>query len=320
MEEFSAPEERAAIRTLEELLREQDTPQDQQVPSCIKKCSQKFPSLSLYPPVELFVKLVTKLFESFLDTIVQDNLTKEQCKSLKHLRSLNYVVYTSVDKGGNFVIWSKKMYEAEVYCQLRDQTCYKKLTFNPLSKFQCELHSILHSAVYGNIISKDLSEALRVPHPVTATLCLLPKVHKNPTRSPDLLQRIKGIHLEPDTLLVTCDIESLYTSIRHTDGLTATKFFLTSSNYKPEMHIIKAVPYGQYLRARRICSSEENFKIQADDLRKRFRNRSYSNHNLKYAYNRAKQQSRYQLLQPKQKKNEDDQILQDLRNIASDGT
>ncbi|XP_056391573.1 uncharacterized protein LOC130284811 isoform X1 [Hyla sarda] len=64
--------------------------------------------------------------------------------------------------------------------------------------------------------------------------------------------------------------------------------------------MIRAVPYGQYLRARRICSTESTFHQQADDLRQRFKDRGYSNRNIKKAYNRAKVQQRSQLLRPKQ--------------------
>ncbi|XP_071994082.1 uncharacterized protein [Engystomops pustulosus] len=44
------------------------------------------------------------------------------------------------------------------------------------------------------------------------------------------LNRLNDITMEDNMLLVTADVEALYTSIRHTDGLTAVKFFLETSN------------------------------------------------------------------------------------------
>lgn len=43
-----------------------------------------------------------------------------------------------------------------------------------------------------------------------------------------------GIQLESDMLITTCDVESLYTSIKHRDGLDAVRFYLTMSNLSPE--------------------------------------------------------------------------------------
>ncbi|XP_056391575.1 uncharacterized protein LOC130284811 isoform X3 [Hyla sarda] len=82
--------------------------------------------------------------------------------------------------------------------------------------------------------------------------------------------------------------------------------------------MIRAVPYGQYLRARRICSTESTFHQQADDLRQRFKDRGYSNRNIKKAYNRAKVQQRSQLLRPKQPLPTNEQILQAQDNSLFD--
>ncbi|XP_040293005.1 uncharacterized protein LOC121004741 [Bufo bufo] len=46
-----------------------------------------------------------------------------------------------------------------------------------------------------------------------------------------MLRRLNGIHVDPDVVLVTCDIESLYTSIYHDQGVRASRSFLTMSDY-----------------------------------------------------------------------------------------
>ncbi|KAM4012017.1 janus kinase and microtubule-interacting protein 1-like, partial [Anomaloglossus baeobatrachus] len=67
-----------------------------------------------------------------------------------------------------------------------------------------------------------------------------------------------------------------------------------SSAHNPST--IRAIPTGQFLRMRRICSSDSKFEIQSSDLRARFSDRGYSNRNIKFGYNRAKKTPRAQLL------------------------
>lgn len=55
-----------------------------------------------------------------------DNLAMEQRSNLKTLRGRD-VVYKPTVKGRKIVIWTNKMYKTEVYSQLRNKTCYKKL-------------------------------------------------------------------------------------------------------------------------------------------------------------------------------------------------
>ncbi|XP_056376345.1 uncharacterized protein LOC130273474 isoform X3 [Hyla sarda] len=47
------------------------------------------------------------------------------------------------------------------------------------------------------------------------------------------------VQLDNETLLVTCDVEALYTSIRHTDGLAATQFYLMMSDLDPELNVYR---------------------------------------------------------------------------------
>lgn len=96
------PNENENIRILEELVAENESQvQDTgTVPYCIKKKSQRFPLLTLCPKVDLFVKMVTKEFETISTSISNDNLTTEQRSSLNRLKKLNDVVFKSADKGG----------------------------------------------------------------------------------------------------------------------------------------------------------------------------------------------------------------------------
>ncbi|KAM4012746.1 uncharacterized protein ACNLHF_022024 isoform 1-T1 [Anomaloglossus baeobatrachus] len=131
------------------------------------------------------------------------------------------------------------MYEREALHQLRDRKCYKRLTFNLLTSFNNSLQLILDEALLYNTITKDQRHLLTVECPRVPCLYLLPKVHKDekipPGRpivsdSTDLLLRLEGITLEEDMWMVSLDVESLYTSIRHEDGLQAVRYFLSMSS------------------------------------------------------------------------------------------
>ncbi|XP_075696939.1 Na(+)/H(+) exchange regulatory cofactor NHE-RF4 [Rhinoderma darwinii] len=153
----------------------------------------------------------------------------------------------------------------------------------------------------------------------------LPSYVKDTT---DVLKRIDGVSLDVDMILVTADIESLYTSIRHSDGLQAgtemqliqfmqglntndlnikltyvfdkhrvefldivieaddmgclqTDVFRKKTSVNALLHATSAhnqstigtVPTGQFLRMRRICSSNVSFEKQSSDLRERFLDR-----------------------------------------------
>ncbi|CAJ0959600.1 unnamed protein product, partial [Ranitomeya imitator] len=76
---------------------------------------------------------------------------------------------------------------------------------------------------------------------------------------------------------------------------TSTNLLLHASSSHPR-HMIQSVPVGQFLRLRRICSSDTDFERQAEDLKNRFLERGYSRRVLKRAYNRARHSHRNDLL------------------------
>ncbi|CAJ0966766.1 unnamed protein product [Ranitomeya imitator] len=101
------------------------------------------------------------------------------------------------------------------------------------------------------------------------------------------------------------------------DGTIFTTIFRkpTSTNsllYAESSHLpstIRSIPVGQYLRAKRICSTESAFQIQAADLYSRFRERGYGHRPIRYAYKRAQNATRNQLLYTnKDKKPKSDQV------------
>ncbi|XP_073399270.1 uncharacterized protein [Dendrobates tinctorius] len=64
---------------------------------------------------------------------------------------------------------------------------------------------------------------------------------------------------------------------------------------------VRAIPVGQFLRMRRICSTDDRFERQAHDLTNRFLNRGYSRRCIKAGYNRARYTPRSSLLHSAQR-------------------
>ncbi|CAJ0951090.1 unnamed protein product [Ranitomeya imitator] len=62
---------------------------------------------------------------------------------------------------------------------------------------------------------------------------------------------------------------------------------------------IRAVPVGQFLRMRRICSTDNRFLAQAEDLKGRFEARGYSRRTIKRGFERARRTPQRDLLYPK---------------------
>ncbi|XP_077113920.1 uncharacterized protein LOC143769306 [Ranitomeya variabilis] len=167
---FPFPDEQEAPQILEELSREHYLPPLGIVPSSLKRKSQKFPSLSVCPNIEIFVQLVTNDFEKIPKNIHDDNLTISERIGLKRLKKLDDVVFKPADKGGNVVVWPCKMYESEAYRQLRDPLCYKKLTYNPMSSYRDLLGKILQTALDKEIITQETRNLLWTKDPSVPTL------------------------------------------------------------------------------------------------------------------------------------------------------
>ncbi|XP_069610950.1 zinc finger protein 208-like [Ranitomeya imitator] len=196
------------------------------------------------------------------------NMTKSDREVLETLKSWDDVVFKPADKGGNLVVWPHHLYEKQAYILLDNKECYKKMSTNPIKTFQDELCGILEEAFADGIIPKRLVDLIEKMHPRMPTLYLIPKIHNNPSDPPGrpivsgngglcevitqildhylkplvselpsyikdttaALRRLDNLHLGPKSVMVTADVEALYTSIRHADGIKAVASFLESSN------------------------------------------------------------------------------------------
>ncbi|XP_077111241.1 uncharacterized protein LOC143767105 [Ranitomeya variabilis] len=120
-----------------------------------------------------------------------------------------------------------------------------------------QLVDIMEKALTQGLVTKKLVEQIRGCYPKLPTFYLIPKIHKN--------------HLDPPGRPIVSDSSHPISTVR-------------------------GIPVGQFLRARRICSDENNFEKQAMDLTRRFTERGYCKRIIKRGYLRASKTLRNQLL------------------------
>ena len=195
----------------------------------------------------------------------RQNLSKAEQGALKELSVNENIVIKRADKGGAVVVWGFDQYTKEAYRQLGDASFYLPLTSNPMADLTKELEDMLSKANTDDLISEQEFKFLYNPNPRMASFYLLPKVHKNLTNPPgrpvisgnetltepiskyvdffikpllpslpaflqdttDVLTKIKEHNfIGPQALLVTMDVEALYTNIDHGQGLSALRYFL----------------------------------------------------------------------------------------------
>ncbi|CAJ0951789.1 unnamed protein product [Ranitomeya imitator] len=125
-----------------------------------------------------------------------------------------------------------------------------------LENYAFSLYMESHALDYG-IINNSIKQYLLVEFPVIPTFYLLPKVHKIPSAPPGrpivssllatalpsyirdsahFIRVCRNISLRKRTLLVTCDVKSLYSNISHHDGLQAVGYFLSRQSTVDRLH------------------------------------------------------------------------------------
>lgn len=208
---------------------------------------------------------VDKMYQQRKNRPKYYNLTKQERGALEQMMKNDDLIIKRADKGGAVVVWGKDKYIKEVNRQLNDPVYYEVLKHNPTEVLKMELKTILTEAKENDWISDGECKFLFKEHPKLASFYLLPKIHKNLENPPGrpvisgidsltepvskyidyfikpilpqlpayiqdttaVLKKIQELgNIGQDTLLVTMDVESLYTSIVHEEGLAALEFFL----------------------------------------------------------------------------------------------
>ena len=190
------------------------------------------------------------------------NLTKSERQAIKTLTDNDKITIKSTEKGGKIVIQDTTDYIKECERQLKDTTYYKRLYTDPTAELNSIIKNKLEQGIKEGNISTEEFEVLYNRDPRISNFYTLPKIHKtnNPGRpivnsigsitekisayvdenikyfaklvpsyikdTGHFLNIIKTIEIEEEDLLVTVDVSSLYTNIRHQDGITALKHWL----------------------------------------------------------------------------------------------
>lgn len=115
----------------------------------------------------------------------KNNLSSEECKALRELRSNKNIIIKPADKGGATVIMNKESYIKEAYRQLKNSKYYKKLE-QPIyhDNVKC-IQNVLGEMLDQKFITKKQFNYLSGPKDYCArTFYLLPKIHKNKSQWP----------------------------------------------------------------------------------------------------------------------------------------
>ncbi|KAM9320087.1 uncharacterized protein PAF06_004553 [Gastrophryne carolinensis] len=427
----------------------------------LRKPSNFYPPLNTNASVQTFVNVVTEAVEN-LTHKPNSNLSKSHQQALRELEKLEGLTIKPADKGGNIVIMDNSSYEQMCLKILENRDWYERAPMSRLSQASGEYHSLVEDAIAHRVVDGPTGDYLGAPCPRIATFYALPKVHKSMSAPPGrpivsgmgsltdrasrfidhhlqplvyqlpsylkdtghLLRILDGLTVPPGTFLVGLDVEALYSSIPHQQGLAAIRFFLNeldisrhnlnifilrllefvlthnfflfngslyhqvqgtamgttcapsyiddifilwsgpghlledfirilncnslnlkfthevstcrinfldltvtidslgqinscfyrkasaantilrASSAHPQ-HLLRSIPYGEYLRARRNCTQDKDFKAAADEIRDRLLLRGYNKKVLSKAYTKAIQRPRSEILyKPKLKEKE----------------
>ena len=190
------------------------------------------------------------------------NITLEERHALNELKENHNVVIKPADKGGGIVLQNTENYQAEITSQLNEATNYTRLRADPQASLRKKIYDVTFNAKEKGFLSKLEFDFLNRPGPRTPVLYTLPKIHKRLTNPPGrpilsgcgsileplgqyidyfikdmvplqetyvrdstyMVNLVEGMPFsETNQLLVTMDIQSLYTSIPQLDSIGAIK-------------------------------------------------------------------------------------------------
>ena len=209
--------------------------------------------------LELYIKSIK--MDTLLQAPVSvrhHNLSKNQYKGLNELCTNPHITLKKADKGSAVVCMNTSDYVHEVMRQLSTVENYQQLDHDPTIDYSREIREVLWDLLNDDLIDDDMMEYLDVEKARPGRFYILPKIHKplipgrpicssnnHPTErisefvdyhirkyvfslpsyvrdTQDFINKIKAVgSLPEDTLLVTMDVTSLYTSIPNQLGIQA---------------------------------------------------------------------------------------------------
>ena len=194
------------------------------------------------------------------------NLTPSERKALWELKLDTDLIINKADKGSTIVVQNRTDYISTALEHLNDPNTYVVLDGDPTRIICSDIDFLLRDFHNKGLLNKNMVDFCSPPkkaHP--ARLYFFKKIHKNPMgiqpivsscESPtenisqfidfwlqplmkalpsyvkdtsQLINKLKEVPIEPNTLLVTVDVKSLYTCIPHEEGITACREALDST-------------------------------------------------------------------------------------------
>lgn len=211
------------------------------------------------------------------------NLSKPENAALRWLSNNDNLVIKKADKGGAVVVWGREQYVQEALSQLGNAEYYTALQSSPIEYMKRELEEILNNARMQGWITDLEKDFLLNNNPKIPTFYMLPKVHKNLENPPGrpiisgidsiseppsqyidyyikslvhslpsyiqdttyVLNKINDIKNIGEGYMATMDVTSLYSNIKHQDGLEAVSHYLQSrtEEHPPNTFILELMKW-----------------------------------------------------------------------------
>ena len=190
---------------------------------------------------------------------LKSNLTYKEHTAMEELAKRKDLIITDADNGGAVVIMDTDSYIKEANRQLSDKASYKQLTQDPTLQHNRMVNQTIERFKNEKLLPQKIADGLKITNPKTPKFYISPKIHKpnNPGRPvinsiechTSEISRFVDHHLQPvvkqipsyikdtnhfinkvnnfsvpvNSILVTMDVRSLYTSIPNNEGIAATK-------------------------------------------------------------------------------------------------
>ena len=111
-------------------------------------------------------------------TVIKQNLTKEEKRAVFSLRDRDGIVYLKADKGNRLVVLTENQYDDKMNDILNDTNVYKKVEDDPTTDHLKTLTAFLESAVVQGKITEEKKNLLLPLNPQPGHIHGLPKIHK----------------------------------------------------------------------------------------------------------------------------------------------
>lgn len=111
--------------------------------------------------IEIFMTAVDNdIDKSPVKTIIRDNLTQNERKTLKEVQQRDKLITTRANKGGAFVIWSTDHYINEANRQLNETYSYKNLDNDPTESHTETIKKFRNEFRSKDLIDKKIPDSL----------------------------------------------------------------------------------------------------------------------------------------------------------------